>query len=151
MQSSLAFAAAMLAVGALLNAQTLESGKANGRRDRLQGVVAASDDAGAILLNYNGGPVMLGQTHIYYIYYGDWSVDPKAPGILDTFANNLAGSGYYNILTQYYSGNTPSYISNSVIASGSTTSTYVAEQPTNLRDSDIQNIVQAAINSHSLP
>ena len=68
----------------------------------------ASAGTGAILLNYSGGPVMLGQTHIYYIYYGNWSVDPNAAEILNNFANNLAGSGYYNILTQYYSGNTPS-------------------------------------------
>jgi hypothetical protein len=97
----------------------------------------------------NGGPVMLGQTHIYYIYYGNWSVDPNASTILSNFANNLAGSGYYNTLTQYNSGN--SYISNSVALAGSTASTYVAANPTNLSDSDIQSIVQTAISSHSLP
>ncbi len=94
---------------------------------------------------------MLGQNHVYYIYYGNWSVDPNAAGILSAFANSLNGSGYYNILTQYYSGGTPSYISNSVLPGGSTTSTYVPSNPTNLIDSDILGIVQAAINGHSLP
>ena len=36
---------------------------------------------------------MLGQTHIYYIYYGDWSVDLKAAGILNTFAHDLIAGG----------------------------------------------------------
>ena len=30
---------------------------------------------------------MLGQTHVYYIYYGNWSVDPLAAGILSTFSS----------------------------------------------------------------
>lgn len=153
MRPSLALAAATLAFGGLLSAQTHENGRAKGRGHRLQGLAAPIGAAGAESspVNYNGGPVMLGQTHIYYIYYGDWSVDLKAAGILNTFANNLAGSGYYNILTQYSSGDPASYISNSVIAGGSIASAYVAAQPTNLNDSDIQGIVEASIGSHSLP
>ncbi len=154
---SLVCAAALLAAGTLVYGQHNgdANGKANGRGDRPIGALPppGSTGTGAILLNYNGGPVMLGQTHIYYIYYGDWSVDTKAAGILNSFANNLSGSGYYNILTQYYSGSSPnlSYISNSVSLGGSTVSTYVAANPTNLTDSDILGIVQAAINNKSLP
>src|SRR5579862_983228 len=147
--------AATLAAGTLL-AQSAGNGdgKANGRGDRLVGQAGPSGSGGAgiVPLNYNGGPVMTGQTHIYYIYYGNWSVDTNAAGILNNYANNLMGSGYYNILTQYYqNSSSPSYISNSVVLSGSTTSTYVAANPTNLTDSDISGIVQAAINNHSLP
>ena len=70
---------------------------------------------------------MLGQTHVYYVYYGNWSIDPLAPGILNSFANSLSGSGYYNILTQYYSGGgSPSRISNPAVLGGSATSTYSA-------------------------
>jgi hypothetical protein len=126
----------------------------NGRGNHPIGFAGSTGSATASdLLNYNGGPVMTGQTHIYYIYYGDWSVDPNAAGILSTFANNLNGSAYYNILTQYSSGsgNSAAFITNSVVLSGTANSTYTAANPTNLSDSDIQGIVQAAISNHSLP
>ena len=152
MRSPLALIAATLAAGALLCAQNNGNGKANGRGDRTHGAAApgGSGASGVIPLNYNGGPVMLGQNHIYYIYYGNWSVDPNASGILSAFANNLNGSGYFNILTQYYSGSSPSYISDSVLPGGSATSTYVASQPTNLSDSDILGIVDRSLPSNQV-
>ena len=55
------------------------------------GPAGLSSTAGPILLNYNGGAVILGQTHIYYIWYGDWSVDSNAAPILNALANNLVG------------------------------------------------------------
>src|SRR5579863_7878053 len=123
-----AAAAALLCAQGNGNGQALGNGKANGRGDRPIGQAGpgGTGGSGVVPLTYNGGPVILGQTHIYYIYYGNWSVDAKAAGILSNFANNLTGSGYYNILTQYYSGSasSPSYISNSVVLSGTATSTY---------------------------
>ena len=147
--------AATLAAATLLLAQNTWNDKTSRRADRLIGVAGpagSSSSAGPILLllNYNGGPVILGQTHIYYIWYGDWSVDSNAAPILSTFANNLSGSPYYNILTQYYQ--TPGgNISNSVVLSGSANSTYVAANPLALTDNDISGIVQAAIGNNSLP
>ena len=154
MRSRFFIVAAALAVATLLLAQAPGNGKANGRGDRLIGVSGAaglSSTAGPILLNYNGGAVMLGQTHIYYIWYGNWSVDPNAAPILNALANNLVGSPYYNILTQYSQTNPSGNISNSVVLSGSTNSTYVAANPLALTDNDISGIVQTAIGNNNLP
>ena len=106
MRSRSCIIAAALAAATLLLAQNPGNGKANsGRGDRLIGVAGPtrlSSSAGPILMNYNGGAVMLGQPHIYYIWYGDWSVDPNAAPILNAFTNNLVGSPVpTNILTQY--------------------------------------------------
>jgi hypothetical protein len=153
MRSRSCIIAATLAAATLLLAQNPGNGKTSRRADRLIGVAGpagSSSSAGPFLLIYNGGPVILGQTHIYYIWYGNWSVDPNAAPILNTFANNLTGSLYYNILTQY--SQTPGgNISNSVVLSGSTNSTYVTANPLALTDSDISGIVQAAIGNNSLP
>ncbi len=153
MRSRFCIIAAALAAATLLLAQNPGNGKANGRGDRVLGVAgpAGSSSAGPLLLTYHGGPVILGQTHIYYIWYGNWSVDPNAAPILNTLANNLVGSPYYNILTQYSQTNPSGNISNSVVLSGSTNSTYVAANPLALTDNDISGIVQAAIGNHSLP
>jgi hypothetical protein len=52
---------------------------------------------------YHGGPVMLGTTTVYYIWYGNWSGN-TATSILTDFAQNVGGSPYYNINTTYYDG-----------------------------------------------
>ena len=156
MKSSLMFAAT-IAVSALAFAQSngngngSPNGNAYGKVTRLVGeaIPPGSAGTGAILLNYNGGPVMLGQTHIYYIYYGNWSGDANGKTILANFANNLNGSNYYNILTQY--GNGSQNISNSVVLGGVTTSTYTASNPSLLTFNDIFAIVQTAIGNGSLP
>ncbi len=154
MRSRICIIAAALAAATLLLAQNPGNDKPNGRGDRLNGVAstaALSGNAGPLLLNYHGGPVILGQTHIYYIWYGNWSVDPNAAPILNALANNLTGSPYYNILTQYSQTNPSGNISNSVVLGGSTNSTYVAANPLALTDNDISGIVQAAIGNNSLP
>src|SRR5579872_4488699 len=154
MKSRFCIFAAALAAATLLLAQNPGDSKPNGRGDRPIGVSSAaglSGAAGPILLNYNGGAVMLGQTHIYYIWYGNWSADANAAPILNAFANNLVGSPYYNILTQYSQTSPSGNISNSVVLSGSTNSTYVAANPLALTDNDISGIVAAAIGNNSLP
>ncbi len=47
-------------------------------------------------LTYHGGAVLTGPTHIYYLWYGDWSKSGALP-ILTDFASGLGGSAYYNI------------------------------------------------------
>src|SRR5215212_3157530 len=47
-------------------------------------------------ISLHGGPVILGTTKMYYIWYGNWSGN-AAVNILTDFANNIGGSGYYNI------------------------------------------------------
>jgi hypothetical protein len=96
---------------------------------------------------YHGGPVMLGTTHIYYIWYGNWGGN-TATTILTDLANNIGGSPYFNINTTYYNGSNQS-VSNAVTYAGSTTDNY--SRGTGLTDSAIGSVVADAINSGRLP
>src|SRR3954447_482604 len=51
---------------------------------------------------YHGGPVILGTTNIYYIWYGNWS--NTATSILTDLASTIGGTSYFNINTTYYNG-----------------------------------------------
>src|SRR5438309_8389596 len=46
-------------------------------------------------INYHGGPLILGTTNVYYIWYGNWSGN-TAGTILDNFAGHIGGSPYFN-------------------------------------------------------
>src|SRR5947209_13164718 len=48
--------------------------------------LAASAGNGIV---YHGGPVILGVTNVYYVWYGNWSVDPNALPILQALAQNI--------------------------------------------------------------
>ena len=99
-------------------------------------------------INYHGGPVILGTTNVYYIWYGDWSKDAAAQPILTDLANNIGGSPYFNINTSYFNGANQA-ISNSVHFAGSTTDNYSQTQV--LTDATVQSVVQSAITSGRLP
>ena len=96
---------------------------------------------------YHGGPVMLGSTNVYYIWYGDWSGYASAQNILPDLIPGLSGSPIYNINTSYYDGSNQ-HVSNStqlvaqVYDSGSL--------GTSLNDADIESIVTNAINNLGL-
>jgi hypothetical protein len=96
---------------------------------------------------YHGGPLILGNTHAYYIWYGNWSGN-TATTILTDFANSIGGSPYFNINTTYYDGSNI-HVSNSVSLAGSTTDNY--SQGTALSDAGVQNVVAGAISSGRLP
>lgn len=98
-------------------------------------------------ISYHGGPVMLGNTNIYYIWYGNWNGN-SAPTILTDLARNIGGSPYYNINTTYYDGSN-NHVSNAVSYAGSTTDNY--SQGTALSDGAIQSVVSSAISSGRLP
>lgn len=98
-------------------------------------------------INYHGGPVMLGTTSVYYIWYGNWSGN-SATNILTDLANNIGGSPYFNINTTYYDGSN-NHVANSVLYAGSTTDNY--SQGTALSDAQVQTIVSDAISSNRLP
>ncbi len=98
-------------------------------------------------INYHGGPVILGTTNAYYIWYGTWSSDP-ATTILTDLAQSIGGSPYFNINTTYYDGSNR-HISNSVGYAGSTTDNY--SQGTSFGDAGVQAIVSSAISSGRLP
>jgi hypothetical protein len=93
-------------------------------------------------ISYHGGPVMLGTTNVYYIWYGNWSGN-SATTILPNFASNIGGSPYFNINTTYYNG-LGNHVSNSVHYAGGTNDNY--SRGTALSDADIQSVVAAAIN-----
>ena len=98
-------------------------------------------------INYHGGPVVLGTTGMYYIWYGNWSGN-TATTILTDFANSIGGSPYFNINTTYYNGSNV-HVSNSVAYRGSTTDNY--SHGTSLSDSAVQAVVSSAITSGALP
>ena len=68
---------------------------------------------------YHGGPLILGGTNVYYIWYGNWSGN-NATTILTDLAGSIAPSPYFNINTTYYNGSN-THVSNAVTYSGSTT------------------------------
>ena len=41
-------------------------------------------------INYHGGPLILGTTNVYYIWYGTW--DASSIGILSNLASHIGGS-----------------------------------------------------------
>ena len=96
---------------------------------------------------YHGGPVMLGTTNVYYIWYGNWSGN-SATTILPDLAKNIGGSSYFNINTTYYNGSNV-HVSNSVSFAASTTDNY--SQGTALSDAGVQAVVSSAITSGRLP
>src|SRR5262249_27355003 len=98
-------------------------------------------------INYHGGPVLLGTTSVYYIWYGDWSGN-TANSILTNLAQNIGGSEYFNINTTYYNGSNM-HVSNSVAYAGSTTDNY--SQGRSLTDASVQAVVSSAIASLALP
>jgi Phosphate-induced protein 1 conserved region len=98
-------------------------------------------------ITYHGGPVILGTTNVYYIWYGNWSGN-TATTILTDLAGNIGGSPYFNINTTYYNGSN-THVLNAVVFHGSTFDSY--SHGTSLSDSAIQAIVSGAISSGALP
>ena len=96
---------------------------------------------------YHGGPLILGTTNTYYIWYGNWSGN-SAITILSNLAGNIGGSPYFNINTTYFDGSNAK-VNNSVHFGGSTNDNY--SHGTALSDSDIQAVVSSAISSGRLP
>jgi hypothetical protein len=92
---------------------------------------------------YHGGPVMLGTTNVYYIWYGNWSGN-TAPTILNNLMNSMGGSAYYNINTTYYDG-AGNHVANSIAFKGTANDNY--SQGSALSDASIKSIVTSAINA----
>ena len=128
--------------------------RADGRGDRPRTMAprgAASNAASVGFstgnnISYNGGPVLLGTTHIYYIWYGSW--DGSSIGILSNLASHIGGSQYFNINTGYFDG-TGASVSNSVSFAGSANDNYT--RGSSLGDNDIWLVVTNALSHGSLP
>jgi hypothetical protein len=110
----------------------------------------AGPPAAATAISYHGGPVMLGTTHMYYIWYGNWSGN-SATTILTDLANNIGASSWFNINSTYYSGSNPkTYVSSAVTLAGST-NTSSTSHGTSLSDTAIRDVVAEAISTGRLP
>ena len=98
-------------------------------------------------ISYHGGPVMLGTTNAYIIWYGNWGGSTSS-SILTNLLSSMGGSSYFNINTTYYNGSS-THVSNAVHFGGSTSVAYPFG--TSLTDANIQSIVSGAISSGALP
>jgi hypothetical protein len=96
-------------------------------------------------LSYQGGPVMVSNNNVYYIWYGTW--DPASKNVLNNLAQSIGGSPYFNINTTYYNGS-GTHVKNVVSLAGSTTNS--GTLGTQLSDANIQSIVATAITSGAL-
>jgi hypothetical protein len=97
---------------------------------------------------YHGGPLMLGTTNLYYIWYGNWTGDPGAQTLLQTFGGSIGGSPYFNINTTYYDGS-GTHVGGTVKYLSSISDNY--SQGTALSDNAVQQIVASALSRGSLP
>jgi hypothetical protein len=107
-------------------------------------------------ISYHGGPVMLGNVNVYFIWYGNWTSGARPSDsqttvtLLNQFfapTGGIGGSGYERINTTYTDANgTP--ISGNVALAGSTSVGY--SNGSRLKDSTIQQIVKNAISSGAL-
>lgn len=125
--------------------------RADGRGNRPRTVVLNNNAAGAAITSgnqiaYAGGAVLLGTTHVYYIWYGNW--DASSIDILTNLANNIGGSPYYNINSGYFDGSGRS-VSNAVSLGAAIPDNY--SRGVSLRDRDIWTIVSNAISQGRLP
>ncbi|WP_193164128.1 hypothetical protein [Microbulbifer hainanensis] len=98
-------------------------------------------------INYNGGPVMLGTTNVYYIWYGDWSSYSSAQTILPDLITGLSDSPIYNINTSYYDGSNQ-HVSNSVQLAGQVYDS--GSYGNSLDDAAVESVVANAINNLGL-
>ena len=118
------------------------SGKASG-----QASAAAKVIIGPNGINYHGGPLILGSTNVYYIWYGNWGGN-TATSILTDLATSVGASPYYNINTTYYNGSNV-HVSNAVSYINAIYDNY--SQGAALNDAQVQSVVANAISSGSLP
>src|SRR5262249_4343992 len=73
-------------------------------------------------ITYHGGPVMLGTSRVYFLWYGNWTGN-TALGIVPAFTQALGGSAYFNINTTYGNG-AGAKVSNALALAGQTTDNY---------------------------
>ena len=125
------------------NSELKPTGKGWGERDANAVSNKARPTGGARTngISYHGGPVMLGGSDVYYIWYGNWSGN-SATTILPSFVTGENGSPYFNINTTYYNGSNQ-HVSNSVTYRSSYTDSY--SQGTSFGDAGVLNIVKKAL------
>lgn len=128
--------------------ELVPNGKGWGRRPTDAEKRARKAGGGSNGIDYHGGPLILGTTTVYYIWYGNWGGN-TARSILTDFARSVGGSPYYNINTTYYDGGNRR-VSNSVALSPAVYDDPYS-QGTALSDAGVRNAVARAISSTALP
>lgn len=106
-------------------------------------------------INYHGGPVMSIPSsttvknipNIYYIYYGTWPTGSKA--ILNTFAEWIGGSFYFNINTSYTNAAGKHIVNDANFTHAPALDNYSRGHV--ITDADILTIVKSAISAGKLP
>jgi hypothetical protein len=107
-------------------------------------------------INYHGGPIMPGNVHIYFIWYGNWTNGPKKSdsqttvNLIDALygaSGGMGGSPYAKINSTY--GDPTHQVSGNLSLVQSTTDNY--SKGKSVSDAGIKAIVTRAINNGSLP
>jgi hypothetical protein len=137
-------------VNASTDSKFKPSGKGWGELDNIATEAskgAAGGRAATGNLTYQGGPVMVAPTKLYYIWYGSqW--DAASKNVLTNLGQKIGGSPHFNINTTYYNG-AGTHVVNSVTLAGTTTNS--GTYGTRLTDANILSIVSGAISSGALP
>lgn len=91
---------------------------------------------------YNGGPVVT-NPQVYNIFLGDWtsSANQTRASRLNQFITDLMNSNFMNMLAQYGCGSSGTFQKG----------VFIANSNNSLLDSDLQTIIQTAINNNTLP
>jgi hypothetical protein len=108
----------------------------------------AAGRPGGGALEFHGGAVLTATTHVYYLWYGDWSEGLAMP-VLTDFASSLGGSPYYNINTTHHDA-AGKPVRNAITYSGSATDDGSA-LGARLTDADELKALKAAIRRGALP
>lgn len=114
--------------------------------ERAGGDTPGKAAATAVPIKYHGGPVMLGTTKVYIIWYGNWTGN-TALTIVPAFAQALGGSPYFNINTTY-SNAAGAKVSNALGFGGQTTDNYSRGKA--LGDYDVAMVIATALASKKL-
>jgi hypothetical protein len=91
---------------------------------------------------YNGGPI-INTPQLYAIFFGDWTsaANQNRATRLSQFMSDLLNSQYMNILSQYGCGTTGTLAK----------TVFIASSDLDLSGTDINNILQTAINGNQIP
>ena len=91
---------------------------------------------------YRGGPV-INTPQVYALFVGDWSstANQNRATHLGQFLTDMMHSQYMNMLTQYGCGSSGTLVN----------SVFIASTDHDLSASDLQNIIQNAINNNTIP
>lgn len=108
-------------------------------------------------ITYMGGAVMTQPVTVYYIWYGDWSNNPKTAPILEDMIKDIDATPWYQINTKYYQhahissgvGIHPIYV-NKKVSFGSSIS---VEYPygNSLTSNQVFQVVTDSLESNQLP